>query len=175
MDDFSGSQFVYDSIDSATDDLSRKLSDVAHRWIQTGVLLGVEWAWLVSLRERRVTAQQSLRETLRHWLDSLGEVTLPRLVEAIEHSAGANDSRLAEAMKSPMLADECSPSSQVDQEQVNGAAQGGKEPVTKLHCLLMLTNPNMFCVYLYIGMCIFSQYGSVLVYKCTTSYFTTTF
>ena len=132
MDDFSGSQFVYDSIDSATDDLSRKLSDVAHRWIHVGVLLGVEWAWLARLREKGVTAQQSLRDTLRHWLDSLGEVTLPRLVEAIEHSAGGNNSRLAEAMKSLKLADQCSPSSQVDQEQVNGAAQGGKEPITKL-------------------------------------------
>ena len=101
VNDFKGSQFVYDSVDVATDDLSRKLLDVAHRWIHIGVLLGVEWAWLARLRESRGSAQQSLRETLHHWLNSLGEVTLPRLVEAVEHSAGGNNSRLADKIKIP--------------------------------------------------------------------------
>ena len=86
-------------MDEATEALSRELSAVAHRWVQVGVLLGVAFSWLEQ-RLARQTYQQNLRETLCHWLDTLDEaVTLQRLVEAVEHSAGGSNPSLAAAIK----------------------------------------------------------------------------
>ena len=101
VDDFSGGQHLYNSVDQATEALSRELSAVAHRWIQVGVLLGVGLPWLEQRRSTRQTDQQNLREVLRYGLDTLDEViTLQRLVEAVEHSAGGDNPTLAAAIKS---------------------------------------------------------------------------
>ena len=100
VDDFTSGSHTYDSVDEATEALSRELSAVAHRWVQVGVLLGVAFSWLEQRRNARQDDQQNLRDTLCHWLDTLGEaVTLQRLVEAVEHSAGGNSPALAETVK----------------------------------------------------------------------------
>ena len=83
--------------------LSRELSAVAHRWFQVGVLLGVELHWLEQRRNAGQPDSQNLDDTLDYWLESCDEaVTLQRLVEAVEHSAGGNNPILAAAIKSKL-------------------------------------------------------------------------
>ena len=96
-DDYSGEPHIYESDEAATDSLSRELSPIAHHWMHIGVLLGVEFSWL----EQRTSADhhQNLRATLNHWLNSLGDITLQRLVEAVEHRAGGNNPQLAGTLK----------------------------------------------------------------------------
>ena len=99
--DFSGGQHPYNSVRQATEALSRELSNVAYRWIQVGVLLGVGLPWLEERRSTRQTDQQNLRETLHHWLESpFEDITLQHLVEAVDHSAGGDNPALAAAIKS---------------------------------------------------------------------------
>ena len=87
---------LYDSDDAATDSLSGELLPVSHRWIHLGVLLGVDFSWLQS---REGSKQQNLRATINHWLNSLGDVTLQRLVEAVEHRAGGNNPQVAKVLR----------------------------------------------------------------------------
>ena len=94
-----------ESIDNAIDGLMGDLSSVATRWMQIGVFLGVEFSFL----EERVHSkdlQQNLSDTLTNWLESSsspsGNVTLQRLVEAIEHTGGGNKPRLAATIKAKL-------------------------------------------------------------------------
>ena len=90
-------------MDEATEALSRELPAVAHRWVQVGVLLGVAFSWLEQRRSAGLPDWLNMEDTLHHWLDTLGEaVTLQRLVEAVEHSAGGNNPILAAAIKSKL-------------------------------------------------------------------------
>ena len=98
VDSLYGNEHLYGSPDDAANNLSRKLSDVADRWIHIGVLLGVEWPWLKQ-RIGRDDDRQNLRVMLRHWLDSLDGVKLQTVVEAVRHSAGGSNPKLAERIK----------------------------------------------------------------------------
>ena len=102
VDDFCGAPHIYESVEEATESLSRELSAVAHWWVQVGVLLDVALAWLEKKRNERSDDQQTLRDMLGQWLDSLGDVTLQRLVEAVEHSAGGSDPALAAAIRTKL-------------------------------------------------------------------------
>ena len=95
---------VYHSAEEATTHLSRELLPVAHRWLHIGLLLGIEFWWLEQ-RERSTDDQQNLRGMLKHWLNLLGNayVTLQRLIEAIEHSAGGNNPTLAGQIKMRLM------------------------------------------------------------------------
>ena len=79
-----------DSVEKATGALSQELSQIAHCWIHVGVLLGVRFSWLEKRSSEQSDSQQNLHDTLSHWLNSSDDVTLQRLVEAIEHKAGGN-------------------------------------------------------------------------------------
>ena len=87
---------IYGSDEAATDSLCEELLQVSHHWIHLGVLLGVQFFQLKSMKG---TNQQNLRDTINLWLNSLGDVTLQRLVEAVEHKAGGNNPRLAEVLR----------------------------------------------------------------------------
>ena len=114
VDDFSGSPHLYNCVDEAMEALSRELLAVAHRWVQVGVFLGVEYYWLEQRRSARQTDQQNLREVLRYCLDTLGEaITLQHLVEAVEHNAGGSDPTLAAAIKSKLTGLRCVPKTTV--------------------------------------------------------------
>ena len=89
---------VYSSAEEATTNLSTELSSVARRWLHIGLLLGIKFCWLEQ-RERSTDDQQNLRGMLKHWLNSLGNVTLQRLIEAVEHSAGGKSPTLAGEIK----------------------------------------------------------------------------
>ena len=94
-----------ESIDNAINGLMGDLSSVTNRWMQIGVFLGVEFSFL----EERVHSedfQQNLSDTLANWLESSsspsGNVTLQRLVEAIEHTGGGNKPILARNIKAKL-------------------------------------------------------------------------
>ena len=95
--------YIYDELDDAAYQLSRMLSDVAQRWIHVGIILGVKWSWIIQ-RSGRDDDRQNLREMLCHWLESITNVTLQRLVEAVKHSAGGNNYRLAETINNKLNA-----------------------------------------------------------------------
>ena len=87
---------MYDMSDDAVDGFCKTLDDVAPRWINIGVLLDVKWSWLYDRYVRDNDPQQNLRAMLHKWMDSGGNgVTLPRLVEAVDHRAGGNHPILA--------------------------------------------------------------------------------
>ena len=86
------------SSEDAAHSLCGELLDVFSRWIHIGVILGVEFSWLEG-RIGKDTDQQNLRDTIKHWLNSLGDVTLQRLVGAVEHGAGGNNPQLAEVLR----------------------------------------------------------------------------
>ena len=91
----SSSVHVYESAEDATSALWTELLPVARRWLHIGLLLGIKFSWLEQTRCKGNDDEQNLRDMLTHWLNSLGDVTLPRLVEAVEHSAGGKNPRLA--------------------------------------------------------------------------------
>ena len=95
MDDFSHAPHIFDDLDDATDKLSGLLSPVASRWIHIGALLcpDIEFSWL--LKQTSDNSEQNLRALMAAWLNSMGDVTLQRLVEVVEHSAGGKDPALA--------------------------------------------------------------------------------
>ena len=90
---------IFDDVEVATDDLSGQLLPVASRWIHIGALLcpDIEFSWLSG--QRSSDDHQNLRALMRTWLNSIGDVTLQRLVEAVEHSAGGKDPALAKKIK----------------------------------------------------------------------------
>ena len=92
---------VYSDAEEATRNLSRELSPVAHRWLHIGVLLGIKLWWLE--QRRNDDEQQNLRDMLRYRLISHDNVTLQRLVEAVEHRAGGNNPKLAQELKSKLI------------------------------------------------------------------------
>ena len=92
---------MYHSAEEATTHLSRELKRVAHRWLHIGLLLGIEFWWLE--QRRNTDDQQNLRGMLKHWLNSLGDVTLQRLIEAVEHSAGGKSPTLAGEIKMRLM------------------------------------------------------------------------
>ena len=83
-----GSGGVFEVSADAVDELYQDLTPAANRWMDIGVLLGVDYALLEQKRDE--DKHQCLRETIKLWLDSLNDPTLQRLVEAVEHSAGGN-------------------------------------------------------------------------------------
>ena len=72
---------------------------MAYRWIHVGALLcpDITFSWLSE--QRSGDDQQNLRALMRAWLNSMGDVTLQRLVEAVEHRAGGNNLVLAKMIK----------------------------------------------------------------------------
>ena len=68
--------------------LNGVLYEVRDRWIHIGILLGVVYHQLMRIKKK--DESQRLRETLTEWLNNGRVVTLQRLVEAVEHSAGGN-------------------------------------------------------------------------------------
>ena len=93
---------MYYSAEEATTHLSRELLPVAHRWLHIGLLLGIKFWWLEQ-RERSTDDQQNLRDMLKHWLNLLRNVTLQRLIEAVEHSAGGKSPTLAGEIKMRLM------------------------------------------------------------------------
>ena len=91
--------FIFKEADDALDNLMVDLTAVASRWIHIGALLGpdITFAWLSI--QTSGNHQQILRDMLATWMDSIGEVTLQRLVEAVEHSAGGKNPAVANTIK----------------------------------------------------------------------------
>ena len=67
--------------------------------MQIGVFLGVEFSFLEDMIYTEDSGQ-NLRNTLENWLQSqIFEITIRRLVEAIEHAGGGNNPILAATIK----------------------------------------------------------------------------
>ena len=98
-DDLFDDLSIFDGVEDALDDLLVDLSAVASRWIHIGALLSpdITFSWLSE--QRSGDDQQNLRATMEAWLNSIGDVTLQRLVEAVEHSAGGKNPVLAKTIK----------------------------------------------------------------------------
>ena len=72
---------------------------VAARWYQVGVVLGSKVSDLEVIRMRHASAQDSEMKMFEMWLTNCGdEATWQRLVDAVGHSAGGNNLRLALAL-----------------------------------------------------------------------------
>ena len=85
--------------DKATD-LQKDLKEVEHRWYQLGVLLGLPVHILDGFQENYDDLSHRLRAMLQEWLKkgNTGEYEIPSwqvLVNAVEHSAGGGNPRLA--------------------------------------------------------------------------------
>ena len=89
-----------DDIRSKATDLQKDLGDVEHRWYQLGVLLGLPVHTLDGFQENYDDLRDRLRVMLQEWLQKgyTGEYEVPSwqvLVDAVEHSAGGENPRLA--------------------------------------------------------------------------------
>ena len=87
-------------IKSKANDLQTELDEVEHRWYQLGVLLGLPVHTLDGYQENYDELRDRLREMLQEWLKKgyTGEYEVPSwqvLVDAVEHSAGGENPRLA--------------------------------------------------------------------------------
>ena len=76
---------------------------MAHRWLHIGLLLEIEFYWLERRERSTDDDQQNLHGMLKHWLNSLRNVTLQRLIEAVEHSAGGRSPKLAGEIKKRLM------------------------------------------------------------------------
>ena len=95
-----GDEGLYSSDDEALDDILTYLSRVAIRWQHVGVLLGVRYEFLESLAQGLDDdSQQNMRAMIEEWLNNCDTVTLQRLVEAVEHSAGGKNPALAKEIR----------------------------------------------------------------------------
>lgn len=76
-------------------------SEVAHRWYQIGVILGVSVGKLEAIRSSKQPAQNNemmmFTEFLKTNKDALSG-TWQLLVDAVGHEAGGNDLRLAQTL-----------------------------------------------------------------------------
>ena len=87
-------------IKSKATDLQKVLEEVEHRWYQLGVLLGLPVHTLNGFQENYEDLSERLRAMLQEWLKkgNTGEYETPSwqvLVDAVEHSAGGGNPRLA--------------------------------------------------------------------------------
>ena len=76
------------------------MGDVEHRWYQLGVLLGLPVHTLDGYQENYDDLRDRLRVMLQEWLQKgyTGEYEVPSwqvLVDAVEHSSGGENPRLA--------------------------------------------------------------------------------
>ena len=70
--------------------------------MQIGVFLGVEFSFLEGMIYSEDSGQ-NLHDTLENWLQSQTfEITIRRLVEAIEHTGGGNNPILAATIKAKL-------------------------------------------------------------------------
>ena len=81
-------------------DLQKELGDVEHRWYQLGVLLGLPVHTLNGYQDEYDNLSERLHAMLQEWLKKgyTGEYEVPSwqvLVDAVEHSAGGENPRLA--------------------------------------------------------------------------------
>ena len=88
-----------EDIKSKATDLQNELGDVEHRWYQLGVLLGLPVHTLDGCQNYD-DLRDRLRAMLQEWLQKgyTGEYEIPSwqvLVDAVEHSAGGENPRLA--------------------------------------------------------------------------------
>jgi hypothetical protein len=113
-------------------------SKVAARWYQVGVVLGSKVSDLEVIRMKQFSAQESEQEMFKMWLTNCeDEATWQRLVDAVGHSAGGNNLRLALALSEKIIDKKLSvPVSGEDfadsPEESVGAASGCK-PQDKFH------------------------------------------
>jgi len=87
-------------IKSKATDLQKVLEEVEHRWYQLGVLLGLPVHTLNGFQENYEDLSERLRAMLQEWLKkgNTGEYEKPSLqvlVNAVEHSAGGGNPRVA--------------------------------------------------------------------------------
>lgn len=81
-------------------DISSLLDEVAHRWYEIGVLLGVPIHQLTRTFSAMASQQEKLQEMVKCWLDSRGggprrTSSWSQLVGAVEHQAGGENRSLA--------------------------------------------------------------------------------
>ena len=91
---------IKSDIKSKANDLQKELDEVEHRWYQLGVLLGLPVHTLDGYQENYDELRDRLRVMLQEWLKkgNMGEYEVPSwqvLVDAVEHSAGGENPRLA--------------------------------------------------------------------------------
>ena len=98
VDEYDGSQYLFKTSSEALDAICKDLVSVKHLWKPIGVLLGVKYTAFLQQRKDGKD-QENLRQTIRQWLDTSKMLTLQRLVEAVEHSAGGNNYSLARQIK----------------------------------------------------------------------------
>ena len=89
-----------EDIKSKATDLQKELDEVEHRWYQLGVLLGLPVHTLDGYQENYDDISERQHAMLQEWLQKgyTGEYEVPSwqvLVDAVEHSAGGENPRLA--------------------------------------------------------------------------------